>query len=299
MAVVSPRPQGGLRPPEGHQIGALGHVQLRRAGPGQAGKLLPDHPVALDGAGFSPSTSTRWPRNAAANQKAALDQSPRWPDPVAVHLVPRHPEAPVPVVLRRDAEVGQGVQGHVHIAPALQRGGEDKLAVPLQQWEGVEQAGDKLGGHVAGQGVDAGRQPPLHGEHPVFQRPRNSFLRKEAEIGLLGPLHEPPVAGEPAAPLRARATGIKTSKWARLAAVHDLRRGRLKAVHQVGPRITVPSAEASASRVRIQRRVAWMSWDSSTLDRRHPVGQGGGDDQPVGLGLGGRRGDGAAQGGGG
>ena len=297
-----PRPQGGHGRQRGHQIGALGHVQLRRAGPGQAGKLLPDHPVALNGAGVQPLHVHPVAQECGGKPEGGVGPVPLDGQiPVAVRLVPRHPEAPVPVVLRRDAELGQGVQGHVHIAPALQRGGEDKLAVPLQQGEGVEQAGDELGGHVAGQGIDTGRQPPLHGEHSVFQRPGDPLLRKEAEIGLLRPLHEPPVAGEPAAPLEGQGHGDqKPQSGARLAAVHNLRRGRLKAVHQVGP----ADYRAVGGGVRVQgAHTAQGGLDVLGQlhigQAAHPVGQGGGDDQPVGLGLGGRRGDGAAQGGGG
>ncbi len=66
--------------------------------------------------------------------------------------------------------------------------------------------------------------------------------------------------------------------------------GTSKPSTRLQPRITVPSEEASAFRVRMHRRVAWMSWDKLHIGQAaHPVGQGGGDDQPVGLAFGGGR----------
>ena len=96
-----------------------------------------------------------------------------------------------------------------------------------------------------------------------------------------------PVAGEPAAPLEGQGHGDqKPQSGARLAAVHDLRRGRLEAVHQVGP----ADYRAVGGGVRVQgAHTAQGGLDVLGQlyigQAAHPVGQGGGDDQPVGLGL--------------
>ena len=50
----------------------------------------------------------------------------------------------------------EGFQGHVHIGGGLQGGGEGQAAVPVQQGQGVQQAGDKLGADIARQGVVPG-----------------------------------------------------------------------------------------------------------------------------------------------
>ncbi|CUQ21817.1 Uncharacterised protein [Flavonifractor plautii] len=83
MAVVSPArraamaARGGTRSGHWDTSSSAGPGWVRRA------SCSPITRSPWTERGFSPSTSTRWPRNAAANQKAALDQSPsmarsRW-----------------------------------------------------------------------------------------------------------------------------------------------------------------------------------------------------------------------------
>ena len=152
-----------------------------------------------------------------------------------VILIPRHTEDALAVVFRLYSKPFQGVQGHVHIAPALQVGGEPDLAVPLQQGQGIQQAGDELGGHVARQGVNAGGQLAPYRQHPVLLFVEDALLPEEGEVGVLGPLHQPPVAGELAAPLEGQShRNEKAEGGAALPAVHHLGGGLLVAVHQVG-----------------------------------------------------------------
>ena len=76
----------------------------------------------------------------------------------------------------------------------------DDFALPLQQGQGVQQPGDELGGHVAGEPVGSRREHPSYGERAVLELMKDAFLAKEVEVGLEGPLHQPPPAGENAAP---------------------------------------------------------------------------------------------------
>ncbi len=55
-------------------------------------------------------------------------------------------------------------QRHVHVAGGFQRGGEEDLAVPLEQGKGKEQAGDKLGADIPGKGEPSGSKPAGDGK---------------------------------------------------------------------------------------------------------------------------------------
>ena len=114
-------------------------------------------------------------------------------------LIPGHPENAIAVILHRHAELFQGVHGHIHIAPALQRGGEADLRVAGQQRQGVKQAGDKLGGHIPRQGVYPGGEPTADRERIALLPVGDALLPEDGEIGLLGPLHQAAAAGEHAA----------------------------------------------------------------------------------------------------
>ena len=100
-----------------------------------------------------------------------------------------------------DAERVHHIQRHADVPLALQRGGGDDNRGPVQQRQGHEQAGKKLAGHIPRQAVLPRRQPALHREDAVPLFIPDALLIKQVKVGLLGPLHEPPLSGEdPAAP---------------------------------------------------------------------------------------------------
>ncbi|MBE6996312.1 MAG: hypothetical protein E7429_06275, partial [Ruminococcaceae bacterium] len=108
-------------------------------------------------------------------------------------------EAGVVLVFHPDAELPQGVQRHIHVAPGFQRRGHHDLGVAVKKRQGVEQAGDELAGHVAGQTVDAGGEPSTDGQRAACLFIKDALFRKDVEVGLLGALHQPPLSGEDAA----------------------------------------------------------------------------------------------------
>src|SRR5699024_5715543 len=78
------------------------------------------------------------------------------------------------------------------------RGGTDH-GVPVQQGQGKQQPGEELAGHVAGQGVFSRRQAASYGENAVLLLIEDALLVEQLEVGPLGPLHQPAMAGEHAA----------------------------------------------------------------------------------------------------
>ena len=93
-----------------------------------------------------------------------------------------------------------GLEGHLDIALALQGGGGDDGRRAVQQGQGEQQPGEKLGGHVPRQAVLAGGEHPGHGELAVLLLVENTLFVEEVKVGLQRPLHQPPPAGENAAP---------------------------------------------------------------------------------------------------
>ena len=148
-----PRPHRRHGGQGGHQIGTLGHVQLHIPRPGQL-PGIGDHPhIPLGGGPVQIQNLHLTAQQVGPIPKGGLG-------PVGLHR-PVRPHIGLGAgesiaacrLLNRYAELVQRLEGHGHIVPALQRGGQGDGALPLHQGQGIQQSGDELAGHVPGQGV--------------------------------------------------------------------------------------------------------------------------------------------------
>ena len=163
----------------------------------------------------------------------------------------------------------------------------------MQQGQGVEQAGDELGGHVPRQGVHPGGELSPDGEGAVLLFIGDALLPEDGEIGLLGPLHQATVAGEhAAAPDGQGHRNEEPEGGAALAAVQPGERAAGgRPARQAGDRQLVPLLPDNGP-----QGLQTADGGLDVLGEGHvgevagAVGQGGGQKQPWGLGLGrGRR----------
>ena len=261
----------------GDQVGALGHVQRHLAGPAQLHRVGYDAPVPLGGVGVEAQDLHLAAQAVGGVVEGGLGiVALHCGAAGAVGLPAGNPEGAPVGALRPDAEALQGLQGHVHVAPGLQRSGQRDLGVPLQQGQGIEQTGDELGGDIPRQGEGSRRQHAPDGEDAVLLPVSDPLLVKEIEVGLLGPFHEPPPSGKaPAAPQGQGHRDEEPKRGARFAAVQD--------GQALSRRLQCGHAAAGGLDVLGVRQI---------FDPALPVRQGGGNEQPVGLGLGGGRRDG-------
>ena len=93
-----------------------------------------------------------------------------------------------------DAKLLEGIQGEVHIAFRLQLGGEHNVAVTVQKGQGIEQAGDKLAGHIPAEGILSRSQGAPNREQIPLQVIFDALLLKNLKIRGLGPLHQSAMA---------------------------------------------------------------------------------------------------------
>ena len=156
------RRQSRCRGQGGHQVRILGHVHRHLwPGPGVDRLLeLQVPPIPLEGGDGHPLHLHRASQGPGGKPKPSL--GPVWLHSGlggAVGLVP------LGVILGGQgqgggylhAENSHGLEGHVDVVLALQKGGGDEGRGTLQKGQGVEKSGEELAGHVAGKPVFPGQ----------------------------------------------------------------------------------------------------------------------------------------------
>ena len=296
-----PRPKGCHGRQGRCQVGAVGYVQLHVPRSAQLERLVRDRPVPLGGIGVQPGGCHRISQASGGKPERRLG-------PVGFHDGAGRPVGLVPlgVVLggqghgdgKLHPEMGHGLEGHLDIPLALQGGGGDEHRRAAEQGQGEEQAAEKLGGHIPWKAVLPRREGPGDGEHAVLLLVEDALRIKQIEIGLQGPVHEPPPAGEPAAPPDRQSDGDQEAQGgAALPAVQAGIGQAPQGGHGVGSHAPDGDGGAVHGELRPQLLQAPeggpdVLGEGHVGDRALPMGQGGGDEQAVGLGFGGRRGDG-------
>ena len=81
-----------------------------------------------------------------------------------------------------DAEAREGLDGEVHVGPALQAADHHHSRVALEERGGHEEAGDVLGGYVAGDLEAPGTQPPAGAEREAAE-PREVAAAGDELVG--------------------------------------------------------------------------------------------------------------------
>ena len=183
--------------------------------------------------------------------------------------------------------------GHVDVAAALHRRDEVQRAVSGQQRQGKQQPADELAGHVACQPVAAGGQCALHGQPGSALLKPQALLPVQRFIHRLGPLHQPPAAGEGHSLSGQAGDGDEKAQGAAaLAAVHRRGEGH-KMPQPFHHGIVCAGAHTGAQLCRCAQRGGDVLAEFQIGDMAAPFGQRGAEHCTVGHALAGRGSDGA------
>ena len=269
-----PGPEGGPHRQGWSQVRTLGNVQLHPARPGQLLEIGYNTPVPLGGVRVQALHRQRAPQPGGSQPEGGLGVVRLLPQSAAaVLLASGHPEA-LGQLLHPDAPVPQHLEGHVHIPSGLQRGGEPDDALPLQQRQGKEQARDELRRHIPRHGILPGTQPAPDRQGVPLPAVGDPHPVKDPEVGLLGPVHQPPPSPKHASALQGqRHRDQEPQCGARLSALQ----------HRELP-LPFPQALQAVPGGPDILGIRPVGGVVQVLPRQRP-----GDQQPVGLALGGRR----------
>ena len=243
--------------------------------------MLRHHPVPLGGILPEPLYRYRVPQGLGGVPESPLGPIPLDGGVPAGEELPARDQKPlVALVFYLDAEGPQRFQGHLHITAGLEGGGHFHPGIPLQQGQGVEEPGDELAGDIPRQGVFPRLQLPPDGEDAGLLLPEDALFPEEVQVGLLGPLHQPPPAGELPAPQKGQGDGDDKAQGG--AGFPAVKKGKPRRV----PLPTPKAADLEGVRLRLLPIAAQLRHapegglnvlgEGDLSDDAGPLGQGGG-----------------------